>query len=83
METVLLIIIVLAYVIIKRISEKRMARTRIISDEECLLHLARLNGCSEFALFRKAALFWTVAAHQVEEDFRSYLMGWRSAALRA
>ena len=75
MKTVLFIIIVLAYVIIKRISEKRMARTRIISDEECLLHLARLNGCSEFALFRKAALFWTVAAHQVEEDFRSYLMG--------
>lgn len=75
METVLFIVIIVAYVAVKRISEQRMAQTRIISDEERLLHLARLNGCSEYALFQKAAVFWTVAAKQVEEDFRSYLIG--------
>ena len=74
METILFIIMILAYVVIKRISEKRLDRTRILSDEECLLHLARLNGCSEFDLFQKAAVFWTVAGPQVEEDFRDYLL---------
>ena len=75
METTLFIVMIMVYVVIKRIFEKRMARTRILSDEECLLHLARLNGCSEFELFQKAADFWAVAVLQVEEDFKAYLLG--------
>lgn len=75
MKTILFVLIIIVYVAIKRISEKRMAHTRIISDEECLLHLARLNGCSELELFRKSAVLWTVAERQVDEDFKSYLLG--------
>ena len=75
METILFIVIILVYVAIKRISEKRMAYTRVISDEECLLHLARLNSCSELDLFRKAAVFWTIPEIQVDDDFKSYLLG--------
>lgn len=75
METFFFIVVIVAYVAIKRIFEERLARTRILSDEECLLHLARLNGCSEFELYQKAAVFWTVTGPQVEEDFRAYLLG--------
>ena len=75
METAFSIVVILAYVVIKRISEQRLARTRTLSAEECLLHLARLHGCSEFELFQKAAGFWIPAGPQVENDFRDYLLG--------
>jgi hypothetical protein len=74
MKSALFLLLITAYVLVKRISEKRTARTRSISEEEGLLHLARLNGCSEYELFRKAAVFWNVPDRQVEADFRTYLL---------
>lgn len=74
MESAFFLILIAAYVLVKRISEKRTARTRSISEEEGLLHLARLNGCSEYELFRKASVFWNVPEPQVEADFRTYLL---------
>ena len=71
--TGLLLAVPFIIVVVKRAHEKRVARCRDVSDEEQLMHIARLRRCSELDLFREAADAWRVPDQMAEGDFKSYL----------
>jgi hypothetical protein len=53
--------------------EKRRHRNTPMSDEECLLRLARKQGCSEYDIFFQATGSWNIDKRRVEDDFNRYL----------
>jgi hypothetical protein len=74
MWTLLLLIVPVVYVVGKRVIEKSSAKTREISEEEYLLHLARLNRCSEYDIFLRAGKLWHVSEQEVSGGFKEYLL---------
>jgi hypothetical protein len=70
----LLLFVAVVYVIGKRVIEKASAKTRTISDEEHLLHLARLRRCSEYDIFKRSATLWHVSEEEIQRSFKKYLL---------
>lgn len=54
--------------------EKRHLKNRDLTESELLFILARYFDTSEFKLFCSAASSWNISVHQVEIDFKHYLL---------
>jgi hypothetical protein len=72
--TLVFLLFPVVYVIGKRICEKAAARTRVISDEEYLLHLARMRKCSEYDIFQTAGESWHISKPDILIGFKAYLI---------
>jgi hypothetical protein len=72
--TLVFLLCPVVYVLGKRICEKAAARKRVISDEEYLLHLARVNKCSEYDIFRTAGELWRIPQPVILQHFKAYLL---------
>lgn len=73
-KTVIYLIILIFYVILKRYYEKYCAEKRSFSDEERLLNIARFHKRSEYDIFHLSAKNWHISGQQVEDDFKVYLL---------
>jgi hypothetical protein len=72
-ESWIFILLTLAYLAARTFAERRFARRRSISDEECLSCLSMVRECSAYDIFRSAAEIWNFSRTKVDGDFSSYL----------
>ena len=70
---IIYILAALVYFELMRRLDRRWANRTPLSDEEILWNHARANEISELEVFRRAAVAWSVATAQAEEDFDIYV----------
>jgi hypothetical protein len=54
---------------------KTFTSDKPVSIEDYLYKTARITGKSEYDIFLKSAEEWPISKYQIDEDFKSYLMG--------
>ena len=72
--SLLIVVMGLVYIAVIQHVSKKAGRPRKLSDAEMLTKLARLGDCTEYDIFRAAAVEWHVPARQIDDDFKRYLL---------
>jgi len=72
-QTLIFIVIALAFALLKVYLEKRLAPLDAVGEERQLGELAFARGCSVYQLFQEAGAVWNFSQAKVEADFKQYV----------